>query len=366
MDFHSEARPTATVEGRARLRGAATPQDFGIEWNAENQLVRVTKDTAEVGRYAYDPIGRRVEKVAGANTNGYAYDGVDILRQASGGRVVRYVQGPRIDEPLAAEDAGGQLVYEHADELGSQVKSTDGSGAVTASRTYEAFGGPGASSASERYAYTGREWDPETGLYYYRARYYDPKLGRFISEDPIGFDGGANAYGYVEQNPVRYFDPMGLYHCYYYVDRHTLVCEPDQPNHPRFVTDNVTSGQNGGEVIDPARGRMYSECYDCQDNPRREGRAGRGPIPRRDYRMGRRGADPRHPTWLPLRPDPIPRTSFYVHFCPPAKFATCSEGCLGVTSASDWKEFNRLMTLESINTMSVRSDASRHRCQNCR
>jgi RHS repeat-associated protein len=60
------------------------------------------------------------------------------------------------------------------------------------------------------YAFTGREWDAETGLYYYRARYYDPKIGRFLSEDPIGFMGGANFYAYVEGNPLTLVDPFGL------------------------------------------------------------------------------------------------------------------------------------------------------------
>lgn len=60
-------------------------------------------------------------------------------------------------------------------------------------------------------AFTGREWDPETGLYYYRARYYDPKAGRFISEDPIGFGGGVNFYGYVGGNPTGFVDPAGLF-----------------------------------------------------------------------------------------------------------------------------------------------------------
>jgi RHS repeat-associated protein len=62
-------------------------------------------------------------------------------------------------------------------------------------------------------AFTGREWDPETGLYYYRARYYDPKIGRFISEDPIDFEGGVNFYSYVENNPVNLVDPEGLQAC---------------------------------------------------------------------------------------------------------------------------------------------------------
>ena len=68
-------------------------------------------------------------------------------------------------------------------------------------------------------AFTGREWDPGTGFYYYRARYYDPKLGRFISEDPIGFQGGLNFYTYVLNNPTNFTDPSGLYgtnDCSYY------------------------------------------------------------------------------------------------------------------------------------------------------
>lgn len=60
------------------------------------------------------------------------------------------------------------------------------------------------------YAYTGREWDQETGLYYYRARYFDPKIGRFIGEDPIRFKGGINFYGYVRNNPGNFVDPLGL------------------------------------------------------------------------------------------------------------------------------------------------------------
>ncbi|MGV1099323.1 RHS repeat-associated core domain-containing protein [Thiovibrio sp. JS02] len=60
------------------------------------------------------------------------------------------------------------------------------------------------------YAYTAREWDQETGLYFYRARYYDPQVGRFISKDPIGFEGGVNAYAYVKGNPVNAVDPRGL------------------------------------------------------------------------------------------------------------------------------------------------------------
>jgi len=60
------------------------------------------------------------------------------------------------------------------------------------------------------YGFTGREWDPETGLYYYRARYFDPDLGRFISEDPAGHSADSNFFVYVGNNPLNWSDPFGL------------------------------------------------------------------------------------------------------------------------------------------------------------
>lgn len=60
-------------------------------------------------------------------------------------------------------------------------------------------------------SFTGKEWDPETGLYYYRARYDDPTTGRFLSEDPVGFAASTNHYVYVQNNPVLFTDPTGLY-----------------------------------------------------------------------------------------------------------------------------------------------------------
>ena len=62
-----------------------------------------------------------------------------------------------------------------------------------------------------RYLYTGREWEPETGLYYYRARHYDPTLGRFLQPDPIGYADGLNMYEYVGSDPVSFTDPLGLF-----------------------------------------------------------------------------------------------------------------------------------------------------------
>ena len=149
-----------------------------------------------------------MEKVGGGVTTSYVYDGMDILRESRGGTISMYIHGPAIDEPLA-KDNGGALTYFHVDGLGSVMKATDQAGAVTSAIRYDTWGNIDAGTP-DVYAFTGREWDAEAGLYYYRARYYDPKSGRFIGEDPIGFGGGANFYDYALGNPARYTDPFGL------------------------------------------------------------------------------------------------------------------------------------------------------------
>ncbi len=84
-------------------------------------------------------------------------------------------------------------------------------GGLSASIVYDGYGNT-VTSLPTRYRYTGREYDSFTGLYYYRARWYDAQIGRFISEDPIGFAGGdVNLYCYVWNNPLTYKDPYGLW-----------------------------------------------------------------------------------------------------------------------------------------------------------
>jgi len=94
--------------------------------------------------------------------------------------------------------------------LGSTTGLTDSNGVVTESASYDSFGRTISSNLTTRYQYTGREYDEYTGLMFYRARFYDPQIGRFISEDPIEFGGGINWYGYVNNKPVKHNDPRGL------------------------------------------------------------------------------------------------------------------------------------------------------------
>jgi RHS repeat-associated protein len=191
-------------------------------WDAENRLTRVTLNGYDAARFEYDPLGRRMLKVADRQSTRYSYDGEDVVREVFGedfreglrGQIElhqhHYIHGPGVDEPLAVVHGDGSMWYFHADGLGSIVGATDEAGAVVLSRTYDAFGSLETGSQEPGYAYTGREWTPEVRLYYYRARWYDPTVGRFISEDPLGFRASPNLFTYVSNNPGTFVDPSGL------------------------------------------------------------------------------------------------------------------------------------------------------------
>ena len=182
-------------------------------WDVENRLTSVTlPGTAGTVTFKYDPFGRRIQKSSPSGATIYLYDAsnsVDELDQ-SGTEVAHYAQGAGVDEPLAALRSGTTGFYEQ-DGLGSVTSLTDSTGAVLNLYTYDSFGNLTASTGSfvNPYQFTGRDFDSETGLRYYRARYYDQRIGSFISEDPIGFDAGFNFYRYTDNSPVNYIDPWG-------------------------------------------------------------------------------------------------------------------------------------------------------------
>jgi RHS repeat-associated protein len=182
-------------------------------WDYENRLTQVTLPNSSVVTFKYDPFGRRIQKASAAATINYLYDGANIVEEldSSGTLVARYTQGVGIDEPLAMLRSGVTSYYE-ADGLGSITSLTNTTGAISASYQYDSYGQiVGSTGAlSNALTYTGREWDSETNLYFYRARYYDASSGRFPSEDPISFFGGINFYGYVGNSPAVFIDPSGL------------------------------------------------------------------------------------------------------------------------------------------------------------
>ena len=230
----------------------ATDKSWTQTWDYENRLIKVEKikgSERKTVAFKYDPFGRRIEKNLETVVNDltktskwtYVYDNdniaLEIYTPPSGpDEKTFYTHGPGTDEHLALE-RGGSFYYYHADSLGSIGKITDAGKNIVQSYSYDSFGmvTPANNTFRNCYTYTGREWDKETGLYYYRARYYDPMEGRFISKDPIGFDGGDFVlYGYVRNKPINHKDPKGLElskddpkYCseQYYKDRLKCLCK---------------------------------------------------------------------------------------------------------------------------------------------
>jgi RHS repeat-associated protein len=200
---------TQSYDANGSLISSATKT---YEWDGRNRLLRVLENASEIARFSYDGLGRRAQKIAGGVTRTYVYGGVDIIEERlSAGGTIRYVQGPGIDRPLASVDGAGAVSYYLADHLGSIVQATNNAAGVTLTRQYDPYGALLSGATTSGYAFTGREWDAESNLYYYRARYYDPYIGRFISEDPIGLAAGdTNFYAYTSNMPLIAKDPFGL------------------------------------------------------------------------------------------------------------------------------------------------------------
>jgi len=183
-------------------------------WDYENRLTSVTlPGSGGTVSFKYDPFGRRIYKSSSSGTSIYAYDGINLVEEtnSSGSVVARYSQGASVDEPLAMLRSSTTSYYE-TDGLGSVTSLSNSAGALAQTYTLDSFGKQTSSSGSltNPFQYTRRELDSETNLYYMRARYFDPQIGRFISEDPLGFSVGHNFYAYVLNNPVNDFDPAGL------------------------------------------------------------------------------------------------------------------------------------------------------------
>ena len=183
-------------------------------WDFENRLASVTlPGSGGAVTFKYDPLGHRVYKSSSSGTSNFVYDGDDVIEEtnSTGTAVARYSGTKNIDEPLAMFRSGVTTFY-NADGLGSITSMDSNSGAVAQTYTYDSFGRLTGSSGSltNPFQYTARESDPETGLYYYRARYYAPSAGRFVSEDPIQSEGGINFYVYAGNNSANFGDGTGL------------------------------------------------------------------------------------------------------------------------------------------------------------
>lgn len=218
--------------------GCASNCTDSLVWNSLGQLTRVHRASVGWVDLGYDGAGRRVRKTWNVNDGGtllnsaFLYDGADIFAEldAAGNPVIEYSFYPGVDHPHSMRQ-NGQMYYYHQDVTNNVVGVSKSDGTLDTYFRWLAFGTPDESqsfnSVTNRLGFKGREWDSEAGVYYMRARYYDPRLGRFLSEDPIGLDGGTNTYAFADNDPVNAGDPSGLIRCW--INGENWGCGDDIP-----------------------------------------------------------------------------------------------------------------------------------------
>ena len=201
---------------------------LSLSWNTLGQLVSVSTNGAFAESYAYDALGRRIGTTSLSTTNhqpstiDHLYDGDQCVADtdASGNLLRAYTWGPGADNLLAVTiySAGAtNTYYAVRDRLGSVHALTDASGSVAAQFTYDAWGNVLSGTINSslltinslRYLWQGGAYSAATGLYQFRARWYSPELGRWLSPDPIGLEGGLNLYEFCRNNPLNFRDPSG-------------------------------------------------------------------------------------------------------------------------------------------------------------
>ncbi|MFE8645564.1 RHS repeat-associated core domain-containing protein [Sphingomonas sp. NCPPB 2930] len=215
--------------------------------NSDNATIQTT-------HYRYDPLGRRIEKRDAFGATTFAYDGDLLTWEERGSKATHYLYEPDSFVPLAkiegeaergqkageADRESSRIYYYHCDQIGAPQELTDEAGRIVWAAKYKVWGEiehlrvrktgtddrPAGVTGSQRLAladgaiqtldtvaqplrFQGQYADGETGLHYNRARYYDPAVGRFLHQDPIGFLGGENFFSYGP-NPFMWVDPLGL------------------------------------------------------------------------------------------------------------------------------------------------------------
>lgn len=212
------------------VTGGTISSDF--TWDHHNRLIQsAVTDTSSVTTtttYLYSADGKRLKKVVndGTTTETTLYPFADYEVTDSNSQKVSVSAGNILVAVIETDTSGTEVYYHHNDHLGGSNIVTDDTGSLIQVVDYQPFGEVRANSQSATYdstqKFTGHELDDATGLYYAQARYYDPLIGRFISEDPLQYrpeelmkkfaaqPQALNHYSYVSNNPVVYIDPTGL------------------------------------------------------------------------------------------------------------------------------------------------------------
>ncbi len=185
-------------------------------YNNENRLSEVKQGANTIARYHYDPFGRRIKKEAGGEISYFLYadEGLIAEYDSVGNEIRQYGYQPDGvwgTNPIYLKVDSSYYYYQN-DHLGTPQKLIEKSGAIVWSAKAYAFGETEVAQIStidNPLRFPGQYFDLETGLHYNHFRYYDPRIGRYLTSDPIGLQGGINTYTYAVNNPLVFIDPDG-------------------------------------------------------------------------------------------------------------------------------------------------------------
>jgi RHS repeat-associated protein len=210
--FVYDACGNRTEERRGTGQGLVTRYAY----DDAHRLVRVVHSKGDTSTYHYDALGRRIAKRTSKGEIRFVYDGPRLFSELTRETARTYIFEPGGFRPLARVDqigaAGCNIYYYQLDHLGTPQELTDIQGRVVWSARYRAYGALALKAIElidNPLRFQGQYFDDETRLHYNLHRYYDPETGGFLTQDPIGLEGGVRLYEYVP-NPLGWVDPWGL------------------------------------------------------------------------------------------------------------------------------------------------------------
>jgi RHS repeat-associated protein len=229
LEVFEDLRYEYDVHGNVSTRKKGAHEEAEFTWNAEHQLKEATvtrKGTTQTTRYEYDALGRRTRKIDTFGATEYLWDGDLMIESRRNNKQALFLFEPSSFVPLATVQDEKTYWYQ-CDQVGAPQELTDNEGQIVWAADYRVWGETKlrktGTDGAVRYAkqpepppvleqpfrFQGQQFDEETGLHYNRHRYYDPGIGRFVSQDPIGLLGGSNLFAYAP-NPLGWVDPFGL------------------------------------------------------------------------------------------------------------------------------------------------------------